>query len=316
MSPTVSVIVPAYNIAPFIAETIDSVLAQTFQDFEIVVVNDASDDTPALIEALRPYRDRITYLEQPRGGAAKARNTAIAASGGEWLAFLDGDDLWVPEFLQVQLDRLRAAPDAVLIWADSQPFGGAPNAPTLMQSEPPSGECDATALLVGRCVVFTSTTVASRQVVVEVGSFDESLFRGEDFDLWLRVARRGRLLYNRDVLGRRRLHPNSLSASAPPMLRAQIDVRRRFVAGLPPDDPLHRLAAEADRRCEAALALAEGHRLLAGGEAAAARAELIKAARVQPSWKLSAMLRLLAIAPSLAVALHRWRRGAVATPTG
>ena len=157
-------------------------LAQTCQDLEILVVNDGSPDTEALRAALAPYRDRILYIEQPRGGPSKARNTAIAAARGDLLAFLDGDDLWAPMFLASQLAILDREPDAVLVWADSQPFGAGAGGATLMTSEPPSGDCDAAALLTARCVVFTSTAVARRRAVVEAGGFDETLHRCEDFD--------------------------------------------------------------------------------------------------------------------------------------
>jgi glycosyltransferase involved in cell wall biosynthesis len=264
--PTVSVIVPAYGVAPYIATTLDSVLAQTRQDFEIVVVNDGSPDTAELRQAVAPYRARIRYFEQPQGGPSRARNAAIAAATGEWLAFLDGDDAWAPSYLASQLEVLARDPTAVLVWCDSQPFGGTGREPTLMTSEPPSGECDIGALLTGRCVVFTSTTVARRQAVLDAGGFDEGLHRCEDFDLWLRLARRGRLLYSHEVLGRRRLHPASQSASPTAMLRAQIAVRRRFVARTPVSEDVRAMAAAADRRCEAAIALADWRRLLAADE--------------------------------------------------
>jgi glycosyltransferase involved in cell wall biosynthesis len=306
-TPSVSVVIPAFRVAAYIAETLDSVLAQTCQDFEILVVNDGSPDTEALHAAIAPYRDRIVYLEQPQGGPSKARNTAIAAARGDLLAFLDGDDLWAPTFLATQIAILGAAPDAVLVWADSQPFGADAGMATLMASAPPVGNCDITALLTARCVVITSTAVARRQAVVEAGGFDETLHRCEDFDLWLRLALRGRVLYTREVLGRRRLHPSSQSAAPAAMLRAQIGVRQRFVQTKPLGDDVRRLAAQADARCEAEIALAEGHRLLAAGDARGARHELARAAQSLPSFKLAATLRLLAVAPSVAVALQRWR---------
>ena len=284
-------------------------LAQTCQDLEILVVNDGSPDTEALRAALAPYRDRIRYLEQPQGGPSKARNTAIAAARGDLLAFLDGDDLWAPTFLASQLAILDREPDAVLVWADSQPFGAGADAATLMTSSPPSGDCDVAALLTARCVVITSTVVARRRAVVEAGGFDETLHRCEDFDLWLRLATRGRLLYTREVLGRRRLHAASQSAAPAAMLRAQIAVRQRFVERTPVGEAVRRLAEEADAHCEAEIALAEGHRLLAAGDARGARQELTRAAQSLPSFKLAATLRLLAVAPSVAVALHRWRHG-------
>ena len=311
-TPAVSVVIPAYQVSAYIAETLASVFAQTMTNLEVIVVNDGSPDTPALRAALAPYRDRIHYLEQPQGGPSKARNTAIAAARGELLAFLDGDDLWAPEFLASQLARLAADPQAVLVWADSQPFGAGPAVPTLMTSEPPTGPCDLAALVTGRCVVFTSTTVARRQAVLEAGGFDERYHRSEDYDLWLRLVLRGRLLYNRAVLGRRRLHPTSQSASPTAMLQAQIAVRRHFIASHGVSEDIRRLAEATDRRCEAQIALAEGKRLLAAGDAPAARRALTAAARTLPSFKLAATVRLLAVAPSLAVALHRWRDGAQA----
>jgi len=308
-TPSVSVVIPAFRVAPYIAETLDSVLAQTYADVEILVVNDGSPDTLALQAALAPYRDRLVYLEQPQGGPSKARNTAIAAARGDLLAFLDGDDLWAPAFLATQTAILAREPDAVLVWADSQPFGAGVGGSTLMTGAPPSGECDVAALLTARCVVITSTVVARRRDVVAAGGFDETLHRCEDFDLWLRLTRRGRLVYTREVLGRRRLHPTSQSASAAAMLRAQIAVRQRFVQTTPVGEDVRRQAAEADARCEAEIALAEGHRLLAAGDARGARHELTRAAQSLPSLKLTATLRLLAVAPSVAVALQRWRRG-------
>jgi glycosyltransferase involved in cell wall biosynthesis len=311
-TPAVTVVIPAYQVSAYIAETLESVFAQTFADLEVVVVNDGSPDTPALRAALAPYRDRLHYLEQEQGGPSKARNTAIAVARGEVLAFLDGDDLWAPRFLESQLALLAGDRQAVLAWADSQPFGGGTAAPTLMTSEPPTGPCDLAALVSGRCVVFTSTTVARRQAVLDAGGFDERYHRSEDYDLWLRLVLRGRLLCNRAVLGRRRLHPTSQSASPTAMLRAQIAVRQHFIASHGVSGEIRRLADATDRRCEAQIALAEGKRLLAAGDASGARDALTAAARTFPSLKLAATLRLLAVAPSLAVALHRWRDGAQA----
>lgn len=308
MPPTVSVIVPAFRVTAYIAETLDSVLAQTFQDLEIIVVNDGCPDTAGLREALRPYLHRIHYLEQPQGGAAKARNTAIGAASGEFLAFLDGDDLWAPTFLDEQLAILRAEPDVVLLWADSQPFGVGAGTATLMTMEPPAPECNLTAILLGRCVVVTSTALARRDAVLAVGGFDDALRLGEDYEMWLKLAAHGRLRYNPAVLGRRRLHSASLSAVPSRMLRAQIAVRRHFVETRLVDAGVRELAEAADRRCEAELALAEGHRLLAAGDATAAHRELTTASRTLPSLKLAAFVRLLAVAPSLAIALQRWWR--------
>src|ERR1700691_5903395 len=105
-APRVSVIIPAYNTAQLIAACLDSIFAQTFQDFETVIVNDGSPDTPELEKVLQPYMDRqgdrIVYIKQVNKRAAGARNTAIARARGEFLAFLDSDDTWLPNHLESQ----------------------------------------------------------------------------------------------------------------------------------------------------------------------------------------------------------------------
>src|SRR5262245_50161993 len=106
-TPTVSVIVPAYNVAGYISETLDSVFAQTFGDLEVIVINDGSPDSQGLEIALAPYLDRIVYIKQPNKGAAAARNTGIEAARGEIVAFLDGDDVWLPNYLELQVRVLR-----------------------------------------------------------------------------------------------------------------------------------------------------------------------------------------------------------------
>ena len=111
-SPLVSVIIPAYKAAGHIVSAIESVLAQTFSDHEIIVINDGSPDTSQLLEVLSPYRDRIRYLEQPNQGPSGARNTGIRAARGTYVAFLDSDDSWSPSYLGEQI-RLLAVPQLV-----------------------------------------------------------------------------------------------------------------------------------------------------------------------------------------------------------
>ena len=98
-TPTVSVIIPTYKTAQFIAACLDSVFAQTYKDFEAVVVNDGSPDTPELEKVLAPYMDRIVYIKQENKRTAGARNNAIRHARGEYVAFLDSDDVWMPEHL-------------------------------------------------------------------------------------------------------------------------------------------------------------------------------------------------------------------------
>src|SRR5258705_13769750 len=106
----VSVVIPAFNVGDFIAQALDSVLAQKYRHFEIVVVNDGSPDTPVLEAALAPYRDRITYISQENAGPSAARNAGVERCRGDLIAFLDGDDIWLPDCLTEQVARANADP--------------------------------------------------------------------------------------------------------------------------------------------------------------------------------------------------------------
>ena len=214
--PKISIIIPAYNTASFIKETLDSVFAQTFQDFEIILVNDGSPDSANLEKVLQPYLDKIIYIEQENRGTAAARNTAIYAARGEYLAFLDGDDIWFPEYLEAQINVLNDK-KCDLIYADALLFGDVSRKfSTYMTKAPSSGEVTAESLLSAKCNVITSGTIVRREKILQVGLFDESLPRigMEDFDLWFRLAKNGaRLDYQKQILFKYRVRPNSLSGT-------------------------------------------------------------------------------------------------------
>jgi glycosyltransferase involved in cell wall biosynthesis len=108
MTPIVSVIIPAYNVAGYIAEALDSAFAQNVGEFEAIVVNDGSPDRAALESVVASYSDpRLRYLQKANGGPSSARNAGIAAARGEWVAFLDGDDALLPNYLRSQLALLN-----------------------------------------------------------------------------------------------------------------------------------------------------------------------------------------------------------------
>lgn len=141
VSPKVSVIIPAYNVSAYIAEALDSLRAQTFRDFETIVVNDGSPDTENLEKVLQPYQQEIIYIRQENGGVSSARNTGIRASKGEMLSLLDPDDTWFPEYLEVQTGLLDAEPGTDLVCPDAVFFGDTPwEGRTIMQMFPCKGE--------------------------------------------------------------------------------------------------------------------------------------------------------------------------------
>jgi glycosyltransferase involved in cell wall biosynthesis len=212
--PKVSVVIPAYNVSEFVVETLQSVFSQTFQDFEILLVNDGSPDTIELEETLAPFVERLIYVKQPNGGAASARNTAIFLARGELLAFLDGDDIWEPNYLELQAGKLEEN-KLDLIYADAMMFGLKPwDGKTFMQLAPSKGEVSFVKLLIGECNVITSGTIVKREKVLNSDGFDEDreISGFEDFDLWTRIAKNGcRIGYQKNILLKYRVVKGSLS---------------------------------------------------------------------------------------------------------
>lgn len=213
-NPKISIVIPAYQIAEFANETLESVVSQTFTDFEVIVVNDGSPDTEALESALEPFADRIVYAEQDNCGASQARNTAICLSKGEWLAFLDGDDVWLPHHLESQISFAeREGYD--MVYCDATLFGEPLfDGENFMRTSPSSGVVDTVSLITAECNVITSGTLLRKSWAERVNMFDPGLPRMQDFDLWFRVAKAGaRIGYQTDISVRYRVRPEGLSGS-------------------------------------------------------------------------------------------------------
>jgi len=250
--PLVSVIIPAYNAAPYIQETLDSVFAQSYRDFEVIVVNDGSPDTTLLEKILAPYRSRITYLQQENRGLAGARNAGMRAATGNLIALLDADDIWLPDYLQEQVTFLQQHPEFDLVYCNSLFFGNSIYAgKTYMEVCPSEGEATASAIITRQCHVFVSIT-ARAPALLAMG-FDEALRSCEDFDCWLRFTAAGyRIGYHRKVLVRYRKHDASLSANPTWMAEHNIKVLNKALSLWPPDSREHNeiLQARAQKTAE------------------------------------------------------------------
>ncbi|HEY3028430.1 MAG TPA: glycosyltransferase family A protein [Pyrinomonadaceae bacterium] len=309
LPPLTSIVIPAYNVAPYIGETLDSVFAQTFTDYEVILVNDGSSDTDELERALEPYAGRLRYLTQENAGASVARNQGLRAARGEFIAFLDADDLWRPNYLEEQLKFLREH-KCDLVCADAMIFGDSPDAGRtymewLMDAAPPAGEVTFLDLVRGERSLITSGIVARRKLILEVGLFDEALRNAQDFDLWLRLARHGaRLAYHRRLLLRYRCRQNSLTGDATNSIAREFRVFDKI------EQSYNLTAAERaevspvirDRR--AALQFELGKLLLAQGELERARAAFASASNLGRSWKMMAALWFSRLAPSLMQSLY------------
>jgi len=227
--PKVSVIIPTYNCAKYICEAVDSVLAQTYNDFEIVVVDDGStDDTK---DILQRYNGRIRYIYQSNKGVSAARNLGLREAKGKYIAFLDADDIWLPEKLECQTKLLEENPDTVMVFSDIemfsentlirfsmsrsnnyQPYGSLKW--RILQKEFNDGTL-IKGITFGDLVldnsILPATVVLKRICLDSIGYFDEGLPIAEDYDLWLRISQKFKILYFNKITARRRYRQDSAS---------------------------------------------------------------------------------------------------------
>lgn len=264
--PAVSVIMPAYNVEPYIGEAIESVLAQTFTDLELIIVDDGATDGTARIARAYADRDgRVTVIHQPNAGLPAARNTAMRRATAEVFALLDSDDLWAPEFLDEQLAILRARPDVDIVTGNALTLGGHLDGRPTRPCPDPRPQPDLATILSDEYAVFIMS-VFRRRVFDAVGLFDEMLRTNEDFDYWLRAALAGfTFIRNERPLGYYRRRDDSLSASQVRMLRGALRVcykHRPALFGRPElrclDDAIQHYEGEL-LVAEARIALAERH---------------------------------------------------------
>ena len=186
--PRVSVIIPTYNRKDYVQEAIDSVLAQTFTDYEIIVVDDGSTDgTGEVLQA--KYGDRIRYVWQENQGESVARNRGIEMAQGEYIALLDSDDLWLPEKLEKQVAYLEAHPDVGMVFSQAWQIDAEGNriSDRKMNHGVTPESLTLQALCFSNCIAVPSTAVLTASLLQTVGGFDPAIRYGEVYDLFLRV---------------------------------------------------------------------------------------------------------------------------------
>jgi glycosyltransferase involved in cell wall biosynthesis len=312
LAPKVSIVIPAYNVAAYVGETLDSVFAQTFTDFEVIIVNDGSPDTQDFERALEPYLDRVRNLKQENRGASAARNKGLHAASGEFVAFLDADDLWLPDYLEQQLRFIREH-DVDFVCADAIVFGGLTvdektYMEALMENAPPIGAVTFLGLVSAEQSLITSGIVARREPILNVGVFDEELRNAQDYDLWLRLARHGtRMAYQRKVLLRYRRHDDSLSGSAINIHRRELRVYDKIEHSYGLTDAERAEITPAIETRRALLEFELGKLYLARGDFRNARESFSKANSFRPTWKTRAALWSLRVTPHLAQTLYAQR---------
>ena len=237
MNPLVSAIIPCYNHGRYLAASIDSVLNQTYRPVEVIVVDDGSTDNTE--EVARTFGDRIKYIYQANAGPSVARNNAIRHSTGELIALLDADDTWRPSKLEVQVPTFNNSDNVGLVVSAYMWFNAeSGESGTLV----PAIDGDVQHELLRHCFVGALTAVFPRYVFDEVGDFDPSLLAAQDWDMWLRIARKYDIVPLTDVVADYRSEAGSVSRNQ----RRMFDNRMRLLTS---DRMIHRNCAE----CRAAL---------------------------------------------------------------
>ncbi|OGX15238.1 MAG: hypothetical protein A2166_00420 [Omnitrophica WOR_2 bacterium RBG_13_41_10] len=206
--PKVSVIIPTYNRAHYICETIDSILAQTYRDYEIIVVDDGSTDDTRKV--LQKYDGKVRYFYQKNRGSSAARNFGISQSQGEYIAFLDDDDLWLPNKLDVQLEIIEKNLNLAFVCSGSYVINEAGENINVWKENKKSKLETFRRLYKGN-FVLTLTVLMRRRCFYDVGEFDERLIVSQDYDLWLRLAKKYKFQYINTPLAKYRIHRNNVS---------------------------------------------------------------------------------------------------------
>ena len=206
----VSVIIPTYNRGWTIGEAVDSVLAQDYRDFELIVVDDGStDNTPQVLDA---YRGAIKVFRQENKGVSAARNRGISEASGRFIAFLDSDDLWLPQKLSRQVEFFNTTLDALICQTEEVWIRSGVRVNPKKRHKKPSGMIFEPSLAL--CLVSPSAVMIRRSLLEIVGNFDEALPACEDYDLWLRISCRFPVYHiDTPLIIKRGGHEDQLSAS-------------------------------------------------------------------------------------------------------
>jgi glycosyltransferase involved in cell wall biosynthesis len=228
--PKVDVIIPAYNAAKYLPIALESVVAQTFADWRIILVDDGSTDNTS--EVVAPFLARLgpklSYLKQPNAGMSAARNTAIRNSSSEFVALLDADDIWLPDRLLKSLEKFENRPDVGLSYGYIARVGPDGRVIDTFADRQRNGEGWIARSIFTRMVYLPAPTITFRRCCVnDVGVFDESMWATEDRDLWLRIALRYKVALVPHLIAHYRTSPGSMTTDPERMLTGQLQFIRK-----------------------------------------------------------------------------------------
>jgi glycosyltransferase involved in cell wall biosynthesis len=210
-NPTISVLMPVYNGEQYLAQAVESILAQTFADFEFIIINDGSTDTSLkILEDYAAKDKRVRLISRENRGLARTLNEMISEAKGEFIARMDADDIAMPERFAHQVAFLRREPGVVCVGSAHEVIDE--KGRLLTRIELPEDNDGIQAMALGGNFPFNHPSVMIRRApLVEVGGYDEAMVPAEDLDLWLRLGEVGALANLKDTLTKYRQHGNSLS---------------------------------------------------------------------------------------------------------
>jgi glycosyltransferase involved in cell wall biosynthesis len=224
MPPKVAVIIPTYNRAHYLRAAVDSVLAQSYDDFELIVVDDGSTDHTASL--LRASSDaRLRLLQQAHGGISAALNGGLRAACGTYIARLDSDDVWLPDLLETLVAVLDARPDIGVAYGKGQAIDASGKPLPHFNGMPLRFPADSLRSMLYDDFTCNIATLARRSCFSRAGWYDESLCANEDWDMWLRVARYERFAFVDRVLAHYRWHADNLTGPRSPLFRTVLETR-------------------------------------------------------------------------------------------
>jgi len=223
--PTVSAIIPTYNRAQLVGRAVQSILNQTYQDFEITVVDDSStDNTEVVVKSFNDERIRYIRHRENRGLPA-ARNTGIRVAKGKYIGLLDDDDEWLPKKLEKQIDKFRRLSDNVGVVYSGFCYISENSGKTVSRVIP-SLRGNVYVHLLERCILGSPTPLIRKNCFQKAGFFDETLPSSEDWDMWIRLSKHYDFDFVPDILAKHHVHAGQMSAD----LNARIVARKKIVA--------------------------------------------------------------------------------------
>ena len=233
--PRVSVVIATYNRSGLLRETVDSILSQAFQDFELIVVDDGSTDDTS--DVLAFYKNRIQYIRQENRGPSAARNLGVRHSKAEWISFLDSDDLCLPQHLQTLYGYVQAHPDCGMVFANGKYLGGPEHNRDAIIPKAKSRSLAEGGVQLGdlfdKSIVRLQAALLSRRVYDEIGGHDESLRVCMDLDLSFRLAIRGAVAYIDEAVFLYRKHEGNIGKNEELRLTENIRVIQKLLNDYP-----------------------------------------------------------------------------------